>query len=138
MFQYRKILQMHNEDFSLRSIAAATGHSRQKVTEVFEKATERKLSDSLTEEMTNKWLEEFLFPEKSMEGSGYRPMYFEYIHKELAKENVNLKLLHHEYEVQCRAENAVPYAYRSFLRTIRNSQRNTKQPCELKESQEKF
>lgn len=116
MFQYRKILQMHNEDFSLRSIAAATGHSRQKVTEVVEKATERQLSDSLTEEMTDKWLEEFLFPEKAMEGSGYRPMDFEYIHKELAKKNVNLKLLHHEYEVQCRAENAIPYAYRSFLR----------------------
>lgn len=107
---------MHNEDFSLRSIAAATGHSQQKVTEVVEKATERQLSDSLTEEMTDKWLEEFLFPEKSMEGSGYRPIDFEYIYKELAKKNVNLKLLHHEYEVQCRAENAIPYTYRSFLR----------------------
>ena len=37
MFQYRKILQMHNEEFSLRSIASATGHSRQKVTEIVEK-----------------------------------------------------------------------------------------------------
>lgn len=116
MFQYRRILQMQSEEFSLRSIAAATGHSRQKVTEIVEKAKERQLPDSLTEEMTDNWLEEFLFPEKMMEGSGYRAMDFEYIHKELAKKNVNLKLLHHEYEVQCRAENAIPYSYRSFLR----------------------
>lgn len=53
MFQYRKILQMQNEDFSLRSIAAARGHSRQKVTEIVEKAKERQLPDSLTDEMTN-------------------------------------------------------------------------------------
>lgn len=110
MFQYRKILQMHNEEFSLRSIASATGHSRQKVTEIVEKAKERDFLDSLTDEMTDNWLEEFLFPEKIMEGSGYRPMDFEYIHKELAKKNVNLKLLHYEYEVQCRAENSIPYS----------------------------
>ena len=29
---------MQSEEFSLRSIAAATGHSRQKVTEIVEKA----------------------------------------------------------------------------------------------------
>ena len=38
---------MHREKFSLRSIAAATGHSRQKVTEVFEKAKERLINGNL-------------------------------------------------------------------------------------------
>src|SRR5699024_12194582 len=34
MFPYRKILELHSEGVSLRSIATITQHSRQKVTEV--------------------------------------------------------------------------------------------------------
>jgi hypothetical protein len=33
MFQYRKVLERRSDGFSLRSIRAATGHSRQKITE---------------------------------------------------------------------------------------------------------
>lgn len=119
MFQYRKVLEMRSDGFSLRSIRAATGHSRQKITEVIRLAEKKEVTTPLTDEMTDKWLEEFLYPEKTMEGSGYRPIDFEYIHKELGKKNVTLTLLHHEYEAQCRAENAIPYAYRSFIRHYR-------------------
>lgn len=119
MFQYRKILEMHSEVFSLRSIASATRNAHQKVSEVVQKAEVRDIAYPLTDEMTDHWLEELLFPEKAMEGSGYRPMDFEYIHRELGKKGVNLKLLHHEYEAKCRAENAIPYSYRSFLRYYR-------------------
>lgn len=34
MFRYRRILEMHSEGISIRSIAASTGNSRQKITEV--------------------------------------------------------------------------------------------------------
>jgi hypothetical protein len=47
--------------------------------------------------MTDKWIEEFLYPEKTLEGSGRLPLDFDYIHDELAKPNVTLSLLHHEY-----------------------------------------
>nr|WP_238937945.1 hypothetical protein [Anaerobacillus isosaccharinicus] len=40
--------------------------------------------------MTDKWIEEFLFPEKSLEASGRKPLNFDYIHEELAKPNVTL------------------------------------------------
>lgn len=70
----------------------------------------------LDEEMDDKWIEEFLFPEKSMEASGRQPLDFEYIHKELAKPNITLSLLHHEYEAGSRANNKIPYSYRSFVR----------------------
>jgi transposase len=66
--------------------------------------------------LTDQWIEEFLFPEKSLEASGRQPLNFDYIHKELAKPNVTLSLLHHEYEADCRANNTIPYSYRSFLR----------------------
>lgn len=120
MLQYSKILRLKEEGFSLRSIASSTGNSRQKVTEVIERAEKKGLKGSLDEEMTDKWLEEFLFPEKSLEASGRQPMNFDSIHKELAKPNVTLSLLHHEYETECRVNKKIPYSYRSFVRHYSN------------------
>ncbi len=54
---------MHGERISIRSIAAAIGNSRQKVTEVIRKAEEKGIVVPLSEEMTDQWLWEFLFPE---------------------------------------------------------------------------
>src|SRR5699024_5706740 len=132
MFQYRKVLEMKADGFSLRSIRAATGHSRQKITEVIRLAERKEIKYPLSEEMTDKWLEEFLYPEKAMEDSGYRPIDFEYVHKELAKKNITLTLLHHEYEAQCRAEKAIPYAYRSFVRHYRKYAGNHKATMRIK------
>lgn len=116
MIHYRKILELHDEGISLRGIAASTGNSRQKVTEVIHIAEKKGLVCPLEEEMTDQWIEEFLFPEKTLEASGRQPLDFDYIHEELAKPNVTLSLLHHEYEAECRANNKIPYSYRSFLR----------------------
>jgi transposase len=116
MIHYRKILELHDEGISRRGIAASTGNSRQKVTEIISLAEGKGLVCPLGEEMTDRWIEEFLFPEKTMEGSGRQPLNFDYIHKELAKPNVTLSLLHHEYEAECRANHKIPYSYRSFAR----------------------
>jgi len=116
MIHYRKILELYDEGISLRGIAASTGHSRQKITEVIDLAEKKGLICPLEEEMTDKWMEEFLFPEKTLEASGRQPLKFDYIHEELAKPNVTLSLLHHEYEAECRANQKIPYSYRSFLR----------------------
>src|SRR5690606_23016769 len=116
MIHYRKILELHDEGISLRGIAASTGHSRQKVTEALAQAEKKGLVCPLDDEMTDKWIEEFLFPEKSLEASGRQPLDLEYIHEELAKPNVTLSLLQHEYEAKCRENQKIPYSYRSFLR----------------------
>lgn len=116
MIHYRRILELHGEGLSLRAIAASTGHARQIITEVVQTAEKKGLGFPLDEEMNDQWIEEFLFPEKSMKASGRQPIDFDYIHKELAKPNVTLSLLHYEYEAQSRANNQVPYSYRSFIR----------------------
>lgn len=67
--------------------------------------------------MTDGWKH---FPHKTIEGSGYGMMDFDQIHSELAKPDVNLSLLHHEYEVLCWAQGRMPYPYRSFLRHYKN------------------
>jgi hypothetical protein len=115
-YHYQKILELHDEGISLRGISASIGNSRQKVTEIIRLAEKKGLVCPLDDEMTDKWIEEFLFPEKTLEGSGRQPLNFDYIHEELAKPNVTLSLLHHEYEAECRAHNKIPYSYRSFLR----------------------
>lgn len=108
MIRYRKILELNNEGISLRGIAASTANSRQKVTEIIRLAEKKGLVCPLEDEMTDKWIEEFLFPEKSLEASGRQPLDFDYIHEELAKPNVTLSLLHHEYETACRANRKIP------------------------------
>ncbi|MCR2823897.1 IS21 family transposase [Lederbergia panacisoli] len=120
MIHYRKILELHHDNISQRGIAASTGNSRPKVMEVIERANKKGLKCPLEDEMTDQWIEEFLFPEKTMEGSGRQPLDFDYIHKELAKPNVTLSLLHHEYEAHCRANQKIPYSYRSFARYYSN------------------
>lgn len=98
MIHYRKILELRAEGISLRGIATSTNHSRQKVTEIIDLAEKKELVCPLDEIMTDVWIEEFLYPEKTLEASGRQPLDFDYIHQELAKPNVTLSLLHHEYE----------------------------------------
>ncbi|QQK77782.1 IS21 family transposase [Salicibibacter cibarius] len=114
MFPYRQILELHDEDRSLRSIAAMTRHSRQKVTEVIRLAEKRGLKCPLDEEMTDVWIEDFLYPEKKLEASGRQMIDFDYLHEELAKPHVTLTLLHQEYEKKAQEQEKIPYAYRTF------------------------
>ena len=114
MFPYRKILELHGDNVSLRSIAQIVQHSCQKVTEVIKTADRKGVSLPLGEEMTDKWLEEFLFPEIKQEASGRHLMNFEHVHNELARPNVTLTLLHDEYVREAKSVNKIPYAYRTF------------------------
>ena len=114
MYPYRKILELHADGVSLRSIAMMTQHSRQKVTEIIELARKKGVKIPLEEEMTDPWLEDFLYPEKKQEANGRHLMDFEYIHKELAKPNVTLTLLHDEYVSEAHDSGKIPYAYRTF------------------------
>lgn len=114
MFPYRKILELHNEEVTLRSIAAITQHSRQKVTEVIRLAEKKGVKIPLEEEMTDPWLEDFLYPEKKQIESGRYLMDFEKVHQELARPHVTLTLLHDEYVREAKSLDKVPYAYRTF------------------------
>jgi len=120
MFPYRKILELHSEEVSLRSIATITQHSRQKVTEVIKLAEKRGIIIPLDEEITDPWLEDFLYPEKKQENSGRHLMDFDKVHEELAKPNVTLTLLHDEYVREAKSVSKIPYAYRTFTEHYHN------------------
>ncbi|WP_299834278.1 IS21 family transposase [uncultured Metabacillus sp.] len=113
MVNYRKILELHFEEVSQRTISSSTGHSRNTVSDVVQRAKELGV-ESLNDTMTNPWLEAFLFPEKQAVEKGYFPIDWERVHKELQKKNVTLSLLHHEYSTEAREGGKIPYAYRTF------------------------
>ena len=115
MIQYRRILDLHFKGTSQRTISSSVGHSRQTVSDVVIKANHLGLV-KLTDEMTNQWLAEFLFPEKEAIAKGYFPVDWEDIHRELQKKNMTLKLLHYEYDQRARDSKKIPYAYRTFCR----------------------
>ena len=119
MIQYRKILELHLKETSQRTISSSVGHSRQTVSDVIQKAGRLGLIE-LTDEMTNQWLGEFLFPEKLAMSKGYFPVDWEKVHQELQKKNITLKLLHNEYSQAARDDNKLPYAYRTFCRHYGN------------------
>lgn len=113
MINIRKILELHFEEISQRTISSSTGHSRNTVSEVVQRAKKLDL-EKLNDTMTNPWLEAFLFPEKQAIEKGYFPVDWEVVHRELQKKNVTLALLHHEYAMEAREGGKIPYAYRTF------------------------
>lgn len=113
MINYRKILELHFDNVSQRTISSSVGHSRNTVSEVIKRASGRGLQ-SLSDTETNAWLEELLFPEKQAVEKGYHPIDWEKVHKELQKKNVTLALLHHEYATEAREGKKIPFAYRTF------------------------
>ncbi|GAA4068889.1 transposase [Amphibacillus indicireducens] len=114
MFPYQKILKLHSEGVSLRSIASITQHSRQKVTEVINLAEKKGVKLPFEEGINDSWLEDFLYPEKKQESSGRHMMDFDKVHDELAKPNVTLTLLHDEYVREAKSVGRIPYAYLTF------------------------
>ncbi|GGK09751.1 hypothetical protein GCM10007063_35220 [Lentibacillus kapialis] len=70
MVNCRKVLELYFEGVSQRTISSSTGHSRNTVSEVVQRAKKLGL-ESLNDTMTNSWLEAFLFPEKQAIEKGY-------------------------------------------------------------------
>lgn len=104
---------MYFDGISQRTISSSTGHSRNTVSDIIQQARKKGV-ESISDVMTNQWLEELLFPEKQAIEKGYSPVDWEIVHKELQKKNVTLKLLHQEYLVLARESGKIPYAYRTF------------------------
>ena len=113
MVNYRKILEHHFNGMTQRTIEVAVGSSRHTIREIINKAEEKKL-EALTDEMTDGWLEGFLFPEKRPQAKGYFLEDWDYVHKELGKPHMTLKLLHKEYSIRAKDNKGIPYAYRTY------------------------
>lgn len=84
MINYRKILELAFNGTTQRTIEVAVASSRNTIREVVNRAKKKNLT-VLDENMTNQWLENYLFPEKMPVSKGYYLEDWEYVHKELGK-----------------------------------------------------
>ena len=94
-------------------IASNVGSSRNTVSEVWKPVQEKGLSWPVPAALTNRDLEQILYPERTHREGRLMPDY-EYVYNELAKPNVTLSLLWAEYCAKCEAADAIPCQHTQF------------------------
>lgn len=115
MSKEKQILQLRAKGYSQRRIADALKVSRNTVAKVFSAADKYPVPIQELTAMAETELHLFLFPEKAQIPVLVPPDY-DYIHKELLKNGVTLKLLWEEYVDSCRHSEKPPYMYSQFCK----------------------
>ena len=115
MVDYREIIRLKSTkpEMSNTMIASSVGSSRNTVAEVWKLVQEKGLSWPVPAALTNRDLEQILYPERTRREGRLMPDY-EYVYNELAKPNVTLTLLWAEYCAKCEAAGAIPYLHTQF------------------------
>jgi len=115
MSKEKQILQLRTKGYSQRRIADTLKVSRNTVAKVFKAWQEHPVPDDSIETMREQELHLRLFPGDSLEPVLIPPDY-DYIHKELLKSGVTLKLLWEEYVDTCHSSGKPPYMYSQFCK----------------------
>jgi len=111
---YREILRLLNRGISQRDIATSCQCSRNTVARVLARAREKSIAWPLPADLTDGDLEKMLFPESTDPSSSRQFPDLEYVHREMAKSGVTLRLLWTEYCTACRLGNKQPLMYSQF------------------------
>lgn len=137
MTQYREILRLNSLGINKTKIAQSLNCSRNTVRSILKRAEEHGLRWPLPPELGEIQLQEKLL-KKAGPKQKRKPPDVAYIHKELLRDGVNLKLLWHEYCGECRKEEALPLMYsqfcehyRQYEQTKRATMRIPRKPGEL-------
>lgn len=113
MTNYREILRLRSLGLNKSQIAAACGCSRTTVIKVLDLATANGISYPLPDGMSDKQLNETLFP-SAVSKPVYKMPDYEYVGHEMQKSGVTLNLLWLEYCEQCRNSGELPYQLTQF------------------------
>lgn len=119
MSKEKEILQRFFKGESQRTIAAVLQVSRNTVAKVIRACHEHRIDASSLDGIDLDALHHHLFPEKADLPCQVPPDY-EFIHKELLKSGVTLKLLWEEYVADCRQANKLYFMYSQFCKRYRD------------------
>lgn len=108
------ILELLDAGMSRNSIASTRHMSKNSVSEVMHISQERCIHFSDVRNLDEQEVYRMFFPEKHAVENMYRDPDYEYIHKELKKVGVTLKLLWNEYKDSCKTESTIPMGYTKF------------------------
>jgi transposase len=119
MTNYKEILRLLSLGFNRSQIAESMGITRPTVIKVLQRASEIGMSFDSIGTMTDKELSNVLFPPDGSKISYKMPDY-DYVHKEMGKSGVTLKLLWFEYCDKCRDSGEVAYQLTQYAKHYRD------------------
>jgi hypothetical protein len=110
------ILELWAQGMSMNEISQTRHISKHSVSATCGVAKGKGLSFSDVEDMTDDAAYHLLFPERHCNEEIFANSDMEYVHNELGKVGVTLKLLHAEYLDECRHKETIPMSYSKFCR----------------------
>ena len=105
------IMELREQGASRRSIATTRHMSMESVCDVLGIADERGITWEQVEGMTDDAVYRLFYPDKHVRESVFEEPDWGYVHKEMAKVGVNLRLLHDEYKARCARQRKVAMGY---------------------------
>lgn len=108
------IMELREQGLSRRMIAKTRRMSMESACEVFDIAAERNIGWGDVREMADDEVYRLFYPERHVRESAFEEPDWEYVHKEMARVGVNLRLLHDEYRERCRRTGKVAMGYTKF------------------------
>lgn len=108
------IMELRDQGMSRRSIAQTRHMSMGSVCEVFDIADERGITWEQVRGMGDEQVYSLFYPDRNTHESVFEEPDWSYVHAELAKVGVNLRLLHDEYKARCAREHKVAMGYTRF------------------------
>lgn len=112
--EVKLILQLHHEGISQNEIASTRHMSKTSVSDVLQKAKEMDIYYPQVSNRSDENVYRLFYPDKFQNTIIYEPADYDYVHNELKKTGVTLKLLWEEYSDSCRKEGKLPMGYRRF------------------------
>ena len=110
----RSVMELLNKNLSEREVAAILGCSRNTVSEIKELCRQQGMTWDDIQDMTDDGLYDILYPKKFKRTTNYVPVDYAYVHSELKKTGVTMKLLWEEYRDRCVSEGREYCAYPTF------------------------
>lgn len=108
------ILELRDAGMSRNSIASTRHLSRNSVSDVFSIADEKHITYDDVHDMSEEKVYRLFYPDKYVNETMYGEPDYEYVHNELKRVGVTLKLLHEEYVDKCQTEGKIPMAKTKF------------------------
>ena len=108
------ILELRDANMSRNGIASTRHMSRHSVSDVFHIADELGITYRDVRFLDENEVYRMFFPDKHAVDDLYKDPDYEYIHQELRKTGVTLKLLWQEYKDKCLEDDSIPMGYTKF------------------------
>jgi len=108
------IMELREQGIARRSIATTRHMSLSSVCDVFNIADDKGIKWSDIQDMPEEQVYHLFYPDKHVREEVFEEPNWSYIHDEMAKVGVNLRLLHDEYKADCARRHKVAMGYTRF------------------------